>query len=237
MLDQSSGQLDRLASDSVIDEITERAIETALLYKDREEATVTLLTMGPASAAEILRKGLAMGADEAVHILDDQLANADLMVTSAALAQALESLQFDLIIAGNESTDGRGGVIPALIAERLQISLLTYLDEVVISAAEVKGRRLTEFGSYAVHAALPAMISVTESSCEPRFPGFKGLMRAKKKPLHVMARTDLGLADIAPASTVVSTVPRTARAAGIKVIDSETSVDELVEFLAASRVI
>ncbi|WP_244903632.1 electron transfer flavoprotein subunit beta/FixA family protein [Cnuibacter physcomitrellae] len=131
-LDTTSGRIDR-SIDPVIDEITERAIEVALTEKDRSDAEVVLLTMGPASAVEMLRRGLAIGADRAVHVLDDALAGSDMLRTSAVLAAALRREGFDLVITGNESTDGRGGSMAAMLSEQLSVPHATYLNAVEIT--------------------------------------------------------------------------------------------------------
>src|ERR1700712_465289 len=105
-LDVATGLIDRDASDAVMDEINERALEVALTLKDSDKSTeVVLITMGPASAKDALRKGLSMGADSAVHVLDDDLEGSDAPTTATVLAAALRQQSFDLVIAGNESTD------------------------------------------------------------------------------------------------------------------------------------
>ena len=241
-LSLATGALDRSPGDCVIDEVGERALEVALLHKDGTDAEVIVLTMGPASAVEVLRKGLAMGADSGIHILDDALARSDVMWTSAVLCAAIATTGYDLVVAGNESTDGRGGVIPAMIAERLGRPHLTFLNTVQISDSTVGGERSTEYGTLSVEASLPAVISVTERSAEPRFPSFKGLLKAKKKPIATLTLADLG---IDPAvefatvgrSTVLSTTPRPARAQGTKIVDSGNAGFELAEFLAAGRLL
>ena len=238
-LDLRTGWLDRVSSDCVIDEINERALEVALSYQDSNDAEVVALTMGPDSAKDMLRKALAMGADSAIHLLDGGLAGADLLRTSEVIAAAATKAGFDLIIAGNESTDGRGGTLPSLIAGRLGVAQATYLDSVVITTDAVSGHRATENGSMTVHAQLPAVVSVTEQSAEPRFPNFKGIMRAKKKPVTVWSLADLGLeATSASAHCVITqTSPRPARVAGTKIVDHGNAGVELAEFLAAGRLI
>ncbi len=235
----SSGVLDRQASESVIDEIDERALEVALSYQDSNDAEIVALTMGPASATDVLRKCLAMGADSAVHVVDDALAGSDLGWTSAAIAAAISKAGYDLVIAGNESTDGRGGVIPAMVAEHLGVPHLTFLTSVEISPERISGERDTENGTVSVHAALPAVISVTERSAEPRFPSFKGIMRAKKKPLDVLTIADLD-PDILSGmgrSVVLTATQRPARSAGTKVVDEGNAGNQLAEFLAAEHLI
>jgi electron transfer flavoprotein beta subunit len=236
-LDLGTGVLDRGASDAVIDEIDERAIEVALTYQDSNDAEVVVLSMGPGPATDVLRKGLAMGADSAIHVLDAALAGSDLVRTSSVLAAAITKAGFDLVIAGNEATDGRGGVTAAMVAEQLGVPHVTYLNSVEISADSVSGERATENGTLTVHAALPAVVSVTERSAEPRFPNFKGIMKAKKKPLDVWSLGDLGTIEESGHSVVLSTTERPARTAGKKIVDEGNAGVELAEFLAAGHLI
>ncbi|MFH5824584.1 electron transfer flavoprotein subunit beta/FixA family protein [Georgenia sp. AZ-5] len=241
-LDPARGVVDRSASDAVIDEVGERALEAALAYKDDHDAHVVVITMGPGSAVDVLRKGLAMGADSAVHILDDALAGADLGWTAEVLAAAVKEVGFDLVIAGNEATDGRGGVVPAMIAEHLGVPHATHLNSVEITAEGVRGQRGTESGAADVHASLPAVISVTERAPEPRFPNFRGIMKAKKKPLQVLCVHDVSVDAMAAGaeaarSTVVSAVERPARTGGTKIVDDGHAGAELAKFLTSANLI
>jgi len=243
VLDPATGWVDRVGSDAVIDEINERALELALSYRDAHKGTeVVVMSMGAAAVTVGLRKGLAMGADSAVHILDGALAGADAGWTSTVLAAALTKTGFDLVIAGNESTDGAGGVVPAMVAERLSLPHMTYLESVEISDDQVAGVRGTGQAKLRVHASLPAVISVTEGLPEARFPNFKGIMSAKKKPFAVTTLADLGIdPSITFAGTgrsvVVQTTQRPARAAGTKIVDSGNAGVELADFLAAAHLI
>lgn len=238
-LDPTSGLLDRASSDVIIDEVNERALEVALRYKDADKATeVIVLSMGPASATDVLRKGLAMGADSGIHVIDDDLAGSDVGQTAAAIAAAIRSSGYDLVVAGNESTDGRGGVVPAMVAEHLGVPQLSYLNSVEITEQAVRGERGTENGTLEVQASLPAVVSVTERSAEARFPNFKGIMSAKKKPIQVVGVADLDIDwSGASRSVVLSTVERPARTAGTKIVDDGTAGTQLAEFLTAARLI
>lgn len=242
-LDPASGTLDRDASAAVLDEINERALEAALSYKDtRKDTSVTVLSMGPEGVTPALRTCLAMGADAAVHVIDEGLAGADLVRTSKVLAAALRRTDFDLVIAGNESTDGRGGVVPAMVAAHLGVPMLGSLSSVDIGVSEVSGEQGTEYGSASIRATLPAMISVTERFAEGRFPSFKGIMTAKKKPLSTVSMSELGI-DPATAfdgvgrSSIVAIHERPARVAGTKIVDAGEAGVELAEFLASRRLI
>src|SRR5215468_7217056 len=125
-----AGTLDRAAADGVINELDEFAIEEGLRIAEAHGGEVTIMSVGPARAAESIRKALSMGADKAVHVLDDGIAGSDALVTSALLAAALQSVGFDLVIAGAESTDARTGVVPAMLAERLGVPQLTLASKV-----------------------------------------------------------------------------------------------------------
>ncbi|WP_041684879.1 electron transfer flavoprotein subunit beta/FixA family protein [Renibacterium salmoninarum] len=238
-LDPTTGWLDRQASDPIADEINERALEVALQYKDSDKKTeVVVLSMGPTDATQAMRKALSMGADSAVHVLDDGLAGADVTRTAAALAAAVKLTGFDVVIAGNESTDGRAGVVPAMIAEHLGLPLLGSLLSADIQEGSVSGERQGDDGTFNVHAPLPAVVTVTERSAEARFPNFKGIMTAKKKPVTVLSLGELGIS--APAegrSVIVSVGERPPRAAGKKIVDDGNAAAELAEFLVAGRLV
>jgi electron transfer flavoprotein beta subunit len=238
-LDPATGNLDRSSGEEVLDEINERALEIALAKKDSERDTeVVVLAMGPANASQALRKALSMGADSAVHIHDDRLAGSDLASTARVIAAALRSTGFDLVIAGNESTDGRGGVIPAMVAEHLGLPVLTALDTIEISADRVAGRSATMGGTTDAHVFLPAVVSVTEKVAEPRFPTFRGIMTAKKKQVAVISLDELEIDQAAAGSgrsVVLSTVARPARQAGLKIVDDGTAATQLADYLIARR--
>ncbi len=237
-LDPATGQLDRAAADSVVDEINERALEAALRIKDANKGTeVVAMTMGPDDATQALRKALSMGADSGVHIVDDSLSGADTGRTAATLAAALRSTGFDVVMAGNESTDGRAGVVPAMVAEHLQLPLLGSLLSAEITDHRVRGVRQGEGGTLNVHAGLPAILTVTERFPEARFPNFKGILTAKRKPVITLSVADLGVPVGASRAVVVSTVERPPRAPGRKLIDDGTTADELAEFLVANRLV
>jgi electron transfer flavoprotein beta subunit len=237
--------LDREAADAVLDEINERAVEEALLIKEREggEGTVTVLTAGPERATEAIRKALSMGADKGVHLLDEQLHGSDMVQTGWALARALGSIEgVDLVIAGNQATDGTGGAVPAIIAEYLGLPQLTHMRTVQIEGTTITGERETDEGLFTVEATLPAVVSVHEKINEPRFPSFKGIMAAKKKEVATLTLADIGVeADevgLANAgSTVMASTPKAAKAAGEKVSDEGEGGAKIAEYLVAQKII
>ena len=236
-LDLETGLADRAASDRVLDEIGERALEVALSFADTHPGTETVVvSMAPEPASATIRKGLAMGATSALQVVDDALQGADLGVTARVLAAAATRAGFDLVITGNLSTDGTGGVLPAMLAELLDVPQLTALSSVELTETTVSGTRSTDAGVAQVTAPLPAVISITEALPDARFPNFTGIMAAKKKPFETVSLAELGV-DVAalPQSIMVAVSERPARGAGTKVVDDGQAAEALAAFLIENR--
>ena len=235
--------LDRDAADGLINELDEYGIEEALLIKEAHEGSeVTVLTMGPDKASESIRKALSMGADKAVHLTDDALAGSDVLGTSYALAQVLQQIGFDLVVVGAESTDARMGSMAAMLAERLGVPQLSLASKVEIDGDQVTIHRQSEDGYWTVQGSLPAVIGVVEKINEPRYPSFKGIMAAKKKPVQVMTCAEAGidpsLVGLGNAATeVVDFAERPPRQAGTIVKDEGDGGARAAEFLATSKFI
>lgn len=240
--------LDRAGSDAVLDEINERAVEQALQIKEKEGTegngnSVTLLTVGPERAGDAIRKALSMGADKAVHVLDDRMHGSDIIQTAWVLARALGTIEgTDLVIAGNESSDGAGGAVPAVIAEYLGLPMLTYVRNLTVDGGKVTADRETPDGVFTLEATLPAVVSVNEKNPEGRFPSFKGIMAAKKKEVTVLSLAEIGVeADevgLANAgSTVTASTPKPPKTAGEKVTDEGDGGTKIAEYLVAQKII
>ncbi|MFD6424392.1 electron transfer flavoprotein subunit beta/FixA family protein [Streptomyces sp. NPDC060198] len=235
--------VDREDVDGLLSELDEYAVEQALQIADAaDEAEVTVVTVGPEDAKDALRKALSMGADKAVHVEDDSLHGSDVMGTSLVLAKAIEKTGYDLVVCGMASTDGTMGVLPAVLAERLGVPQVTLLSEVSVSGGTVTGRRDGDTASEELEASLPAVVSVTDQSGEARYPSFKGIMAAKKKPVEALDLDDLEIdADevgLAGAWTVVdAAVERPARTAGTIVKDEGEGGRKLAEFLVGQKFI
>ncbi|MFV9423433.1 electron transfer flavoprotein subunit beta/FixA family protein [Microbacterium sp. S1037] len=240
-LDLETGLTDRAGVTPVLDEIDERTVEAALAFADTHPGTdVIALTMAPASAAATVRKALAMGATSAVHVVDDALRGADLLLTADVLAAAIRRAGFDLVIAGNLSTDGGGGVLPAMVAEVLGVPNLTALSTLELSDDSVAGERVSDAGTMRVSAALPAVVSITEAMPEGRFTTFKGIMAAKKKPYETVDATALGVEPEDPAVPryiMLSVSERPPREAGVKITDEGDAAEKLAAFLADEGVL
>ncbi|MEO3756118.1 electron transfer flavoprotein subunit beta/FixA family protein [Streptomyces sp. B6B3] len=236
---------DREAVDGLLSELDEYAVEQALRIaedrrQDGEEAEVVVLTVGPEDANDALRKALSMGADRAVHVEDDALHGTDALGTSLVLAKAIEHTGYDLVMCGMASTDGTMGVLPAMLAERLGVPQATLLSELSVADGAVTGRRDGDAASERVRAALPAVVSVTDQSGEARYPSFKGIMAAKKKPVETLDLEDLEIeaeeVGLEGARTAVaSATERPPRTAGEIITDEGEGGKRLAAFLAERK--
>jgi electron transfer flavoprotein beta subunit len=241
-LRQDDSTVAREAADAVINELDEFAIEEGLRLAEKHGGEVTILSMGPERATESVRKALAMGADRGVHVCDPALHGSDALVTSAVLAAALSRDGFDLVVLGSESTDARTGILAAMLAERLGVAQLSFASRVEADGQLIRVRRLADYGYDLVEASLPAVVSVVEKINEPRYPSFKGIMAAKKKPVEVLSVADAGIDPAlvglgAAATEVVSFSKRPPREAGTIVKDEGDGGVKAAEFLAAQKFI
>ncbi|WP_423185028.1 electron transfer flavoprotein subunit beta/FixA family protein [Arthrobacter sp. NyZ413] len=240
-LDIETGLAARDRSERVLDEIGERSLELALtLVEANPDTEIVALSVGPDSAADSLRKALAIGAHRAVHVVDEGMHGADIVMTAEVIAAALRRIGFDLVIAGNLSTDGSAGVIAAAVAELLEVPQLAALSSVELADSVVRGSRAADEGTVTVMAQLPAVVSVTEALPDARLPNFKGIMAAKKKPLETLSLDELGIiadAPDVPRSILVSVAVRPPRAAGVKIVDDGTAAERLADFLVENGLV
>jgi electron transfer flavoprotein beta subunit len=234
--------LDRASVDAVLNDLDEYAVEAALQLIEVHGGEVTVLTMGPERAGEAVRKALSMGADAGVHVVDDALHGSDALATSEVLAKALGTLSWDLVLFGSESTDARMSVVPAMLAERLGAPQLTYASTIAVDGSAVTVERQTEVGVEVLRATTPAVVSIVEKANEPRYPSFKNIMAAKKKPVTTLTLADLGV-DAgsvgleASWSRVNDATKRPPKAAGVVVTDDGDGGHQLVEFLVAQQLV
>jgi electron transfer flavoprotein beta subunit len=241
-LDPADNTVARAAADNVINEIDEYAIEEALTVKEAQGGEVTVLTVGPDSATDAIRKALSMGADKAVHVVDDAIHGSCAVQTSAVLAAALQQMDYDLVLMGATSTDGQVGVMPALLAERLGVPQVSGARKLTVEGSTVKVERQTDGGFWALEAPLPAIVSTWDTINEPRYPSFKGIMAAKKKPVEKKSLADLGIdpstVGLASAtSQVLDFAGRPPKGEGVKVTDEGDGAEKLVGFLAEQKLV
>ncbi len=223
-------------AEQVLDDTDRYGVEMGLQLAQAHDGTVTLVSMGPSGNLQGIRQALAMGADEAVLIDDEALRGSDALTTARALAAAIGRTEPDLVIAGTESTDGYAGVVPQMLAELLDVAALTYATEVSVDGGTVRIHRQTIDGYDVVEASLPAVVSVTSGVVEPRYPTFKGIMDAKKKPISTLTVGELGVdTDIQQKVTTVEAAPE--RAAGEQIEDEGDAHLRIVELLEQVKVI
>jgi electron transfer flavoprotein beta subunit len=239
--------LDRAGSDPVLDEINEKAVEVALQLKEKHadaDYKVVVLTAGPTSAETAIRRALSMGADSAYHLVDDGLHGSDIVQTSWALARSLGQIEdIGVVIAGNETSDGVGGAVPAILAQFLGLPQLTAMRSIDIADGKVTGERETDDGIFGLEATLPAIISISEKIVDDaRFPSFKGIMAAKKKPVESLTLAGIGVeADEVggqhAGSTVVSATPKPPKTAGEKITDEGEGGKQIADYLIAQKLL
>ena len=245
-INSADNTVDRDASEPVLNANDEWSIEEAMRIKERTEGTeVIALCMGPDSAQTTVRKALSYGLDGAIQVTDDALAGSDAVATARVLAKALEDEEFDLIIMGNQSSDARTMLVPAMLAEFLDLPALTYAKRLELDEGKAIADRETPTGHQTVEAPLPAVVSVVEAINEPRYPSFKGIMAAKSKPLHTKSLADIGV-DASEVghdgswTKVVEITPRPPKEAGEKVEDDgsgQVGAQAIADFLAAQKLI
>jgi electron transfer flavoprotein beta subunit len=222
--------------EQVLDDTDRYGVEMGLQIAQENEGTVTLVSMGPTGNAQGIRQALAMGADKAILIDDQSLRGSDALTTARVLAAAIEEEGFDLVIAGTESTDGYSGVIPQMLAELLGTAALTYATRVETDGTTVTIHRQTATGYDVVTSSLPAVVAVTAGVVEPRYPTFKGIMDAKKKPVENRTLADLGV-EPSDGQEVPSITDAPERAAGRKIEDDGEAFKEIISLLTKRKVI
>src|SRR4029079_18117544 len=244
---ESDNTVDRVGVPGLLSELDEYAVEQALQLKEKadgDEVEVTALTIGPEDASEAIKKALQMGADKGIHVVDDAIAGSDYLATSQVLASAIEKIgDADVIICGMASTDATGSVIPAMLAERLDLPQVTLGSVIESQGKEFRIKRDGDTSTEVIGATAPLVLSVTDQSGEARYPSFKGIMAAKKKPLDTWSLSDLGgdadqVGLDAAWTAVEDTEERPPRTQGELVTDEDGSgAKALVEFLASKKFI
>jgi electron transfer flavoprotein beta subunit len=225
--------------EGALDPGDEYAIEAGLQLVEAHGGEVVLVSMGPEVAMAALRRGLSMGAARGVLITDPELRGADALVTARVLAAAVRLGEFDLVLAGVESTDGSTGTLPMTVAELLEIPSATFARKVEVIDGSLRAERQTEAGYDVVESALPALATVTGSAAEPRYPTLKGIMQSKQKPVEQLSLTDLGLPveDVAPSQRVVSVKAAPEKGQGEVIEAGDEAAARITAILAEAKVI
>lgn len=240
-LDPDTHRLDR-SGEGALNATDVNAVEEGLRVKEAQSGEVVVLSVGPPKAQESLRKALAMGADRSVLVADDAAAGSDLVATSVVLARAIEREAPELVLFGQQASDGDGAVLWAAVADRLGRPMVSQVAELTVADGTVTGKRQTEFGYDLIRLPLPAVVAVSDAINEPRYPSLKGIMGAKTKPQETLTLADLGVdpgqaGTAGSRTTVRSAVPPPPKSGQVRLEDDGSAAEKIVEFLVEKRLI
>jgi len=241
-IDPGTLRMDR-SGDRSLNAFDLNAVEQALRIKESSgEGEVVLVSLGAGKALDSIRKGLAMGADRAVLVSDEAAAGSDLVATSYVLAAALGAESPDLVLFGQQASDGDGAVLWAAVADRLKLPVISQISELEVDGGTVTAKRQTEFGYDKIQAALPAVLAVSDALNEPRYPSLKGIMGAKKKPQEVKSLADVDVeadraGEAGSRTTVISLSPPASRGDTLKIEDDGSAAQKILDFLVERKLV
>ena len=241
-IDPATKRMDR-SGDRSLNQYDLHAVEQALRLKEAAgDGEVVLISMGADRALDSLRKGLGMGADRAVLVSDEAAAGSDLVATTEVLAAAIKAESPDLVLFGQQATDGDGAVLWAAVADRLRMPVVSQISELEVADGHATAKRQTEFGYDKIRAPLPAVLAVADSLNEPRYPSLKGIMGAKKKPQDLKSLADLGVepgsaGEAGSRTTVIALGPPPARGETIKIEDDGSGAQKIIDFLMERKLV
>ena len=236
---------------NIFNPFDQNALEAALQLKDSQGARVTLLSMGPPQAEDVLREGLAMGADDAYLLTDRKVGGSDTLATGYCLAQAVRKVaelqgieQFDVVLCGKQAIDGDTAQVGPQIATELDIPQITYAAEIKLDGTTVRVKQQNEEGYIVTEAQFPVLITAVKELNEPRFPTIRGTMKAKKREIpHLSAddikvdETKIGLKGSPTMVRKIFTPPQRTQGLVIKEEDPNAAVSVLMEKLTAQKII
>ena len=236
---------------NIFNPFDQNALEAALQLKDSQGARVTLLSMGPPQAEDVLRDGLALGADDAYLLTDRKVGGSDTLATGYCLAQAVKKVaelqgieQFDVVLCGKQAIDGDTAQVGPQIATELGIPQITYAAEINVDGTTVRVKQQNEEGYIVTEAQFPVLITAVKELNEPRFPTIRGTMKAKKREIpHLSAddikvdETKIGLKGSPTMVRKIFTPPQRTQGLVIKEEDPNAAVSVLMEKLTAQKII
>jgi electron transfer flavoprotein beta subunit len=241
-IDPGTKRMDR-SGDRSLNQYDLHAVEQALRLKEAAgDGEVVLISMGASRALDSIRKGLGMGADRAVLVSDEAAAGSDLIATTEVLAAAIAAESPDLVLFGQQATDGDGAVLWAAVADRLRMPVVSQISELEVSGGQATAKRQTEFGYDTIRAPLPAVLAVADSLNEPRYPSLKGIMGAKKKPQDVKSLADIGVdpgavGEAGSRTTVIGLSDPPSRGETIKIEDDGSGAQKVFDFLMERKLV
>lgn len=213
------------------------AVEEAIRIKESSGSEVVVVSMGPASTAEAIRAALALGADRAVLVNDPGAVGSDMLATSKVLSKALQREQADLILFGQQTSDGGGAVLWSAVGEWLSLPAISQVTKLEVGETTVLATRQTEVSDDVVESPLPAIVAVSDAINELRYASLKGKMAAKKKPLDVLSLSDLGLdpsavGEAGSKTEVLRIGLPPERANAVRIEDHDGAAEVIVDYLA-----
>jgi electron transfer flavoprotein beta subunit len=241
-IDPGSLRLDRSGA-AALNPFDAHALEEALRIKERTgDGEVVAIMMAPPRAADSLRKALAIGADRAVHVVDESLAGSDLLATARALSKAIEREEVDLVLLGQQGSDSDGAVLWSALAELLRLPVVSQAASLELGDGAVTAKRQTEYGYDVIETPLPAVVAVSDAINEPRYPSLKGIMGAKKKPFETLAAGDLGLAadevgEAGSRTEVLALADPPSRGESVRIEDDGSAAEKIVEYLVERKLL
>jgi electron transfer flavoprotein beta subunit len=240
-LNPETKRLVREGVDLVLDPGDEHAVEAGIQLVEQHGGEVAVISMGPPKAVDAVRKALSMGAARGILVTDPALENSDALSTARVIAAALKGQPSDLIICGTESTDGYSGAVPAMLAEILDLPLLSFAKKLTVADSKATIERQTDDGYDVVEVSLPAVVTVTGGINEARYPSLRGIMQAKNKEVKQVGLKDLGLEGQAGRGAltqeVTQVVPAEARKAGEVFEDKGDGATRIADYLKTLKII
>jgi electron transfer flavoprotein beta subunit len=229
----------------VVNANDEYALEAALKLTEAHGGDVVLVSMAGAGAPDTMRKALAMGAASGTLVTDDSLGGSDTISTTRVLAATLRSMEYDLVLAGADTSDGGAGVVPAGVATLLGLPYLSYAATIEPNpdAGTIRVNRISPTGYEVLEAPLPALVVATQALGEPRYPSLKGIMAARSKTLETKSLAEVRVGDVpvggAAATTAVlgSEAPPPRAATRVIHEPAAEAARQVVDFLAERRII
>ena len=220
------------------------AIEAAVRLKEgpAPDAEITVVLVGPESAARTVDRALAQGGDQSVHVADEAAAGSDLLGTARILAAALQRGSYDLILLGQQAADSESYVMAGMVAELLELPCVTQAASIELGDGAVTVKRQVETGYDTVSATTPCVVSVSDAINDPRYPPLPAIMGAKRKPHEVIGLAELGVdagaVGQAGAGTAVAALSQPeSRGDTIVVEDDGTAAEQILAFLVDRKVV
>lgn len=227
-----NGNISEDGVEFIINPYDEYAVEEAIKLRDEHGGEVTVITVGPDRAESSLRTALAMGADKAI-IVDDEDMTTDEYSIAKILAAVIKDREFDIILGGNMAVDNGSGQVGPRLAEELNIAQVTTITKLDVDGGKATIERDVEGDVEVIEVSLPVLVTAQQGLNEPRYPSLPGIMKAKKKPMERLTVDDLTIeGDVAAKTEVVETYLPPKKEAG-RILNGEVQdqVKELVQLL------